>query len=55
MPGCVATGDTIEEAIEQMQHALEMHMEAIIWDREPIPHPYSVLAVSLEGPETALV
>jgi len=55
VPGCVATGDTIEETIEQMQQALKMHMEAIIRDREPIPHPYSVLAVSVEGPETALV
>ncbi len=55
VPGCVATGDTIEETIEQMQKALKMHLEAIMRDREPLPHPYSVLAVNIEVPETALV
>lgn len=55
VPGCVATGDTIEETIEHMQEALQMHMEAITRDHEPIPHPYSVLAVSVEVPEAALV
>ncbi len=38
--GCVATGDTIEETIEQMRKALQMHFEAIIRDHEPLPHPY---------------
>ncbi|MHB8648062.1 MAG: type II toxin-antitoxin system HicB family antitoxin [Thermomicrobiales bacterium] len=53
--GCVATGDTIEETIEQMRKALQMHLEAIVRDSEPLPHPYSVLAVSVEVPEAAFV
>ncbi len=53
--GCVATGDTIEETIEQMRKALPMHLEAIIRDHQPLPHPYSVLAVSVEVPEAALI
>lgn len=55
VPGCVATGDTIEGTIAHMRKALQMHLEAIIRDHEPLPHPYSVLAVSVEVPEAALV
>lgn len=54
VPGCVATGDTIEEAITQMQEALRFHLEAMARDNEPLPVPYSVLAVNIEVPETAL-
>ncbi len=55
VPVCVATGDTIEETIEQMQKALKMHLEAMMQDHEPLPHPYSVLAVNIEVPETVLI
>ncbi len=55
VPGCVATGDTIEETIEHMRKALQMHLEAIIRDPESLPHPYSVLAVNVEAPEAAFV
>lgn len=55
VPGCAATGDTIEGTIERMREALRVHLEAIMRDHEPLPHPYSVLAVSVEVPETALV
>ena len=30
VPGCAATGDTIEETIEHMQEALRVHLEAIM-------------------------
>jgi len=55
VPGCAATGDTIEETIAHMQEALRVHLEAILRDHESLPHPYSVLAVSVEVPEAALV
>ncbi|MCA1670184.1 MAG: type II toxin-antitoxin system HicB family antitoxin [Thermomicrobia bacterium] len=55
VPGCVATGDTIEEMIERIQEALPVHVEAIMRDHESPPHPCSVLAVSVEVPEAALV
>ncbi len=53
--GCVATDDTIEETIKHMRKALQMHLAAIIRDHEPLPHSYSVLAVSVEVPEAVLV
>ncbi len=39
LPGCVTVGDTVEELIENMQEAIEMHLEAIQEDGLPIPEP----------------
>jgi len=48
VPGCIATGATIEETIQHMREALQMHLDAIVRDDEPVPVPYSVLAVNVE-------
>ena len=37
LPGCVTVGDTVEELIENMREAVEMHLEAIQEDGLPIP------------------
>jgi len=37
LPGCVATGKTLEEVKANMRSALKMHLEGMIEDREPIP------------------
>jgi len=37
LPGCVATGDTREEAEANMHEALQLHVEGMIEDGEPIP------------------
>jgi len=37
MPGCVTTGKTVEEALKNMQEALEFHIEGLIEDGLPIP------------------
>ncbi|MDQ6833142.1 MAG: type II toxin-antitoxin system HicB family antitoxin [Chloroflexota bacterium] len=55
VPECVAMGDTVEETIERIRKALQMHLEAIIRDHESLPRPYSVLAVNVEAPEAAFV
>ena len=39
VPGCVATGATIEETISQITEALEFHFEGLREDNEPIPQP----------------
>ena len=41
LPGCVAVGDTLEEVDKNMREAIEMHLEGIIEDHEPIPIPQS--------------
>lgn len=39
LPGCVATGRTIEETRERMAKAMEMHLAAMREDGDPIPEP----------------
>lgn len=41
LPGCVATGDTIEEVRKLMQEAIQMHIESLREHGEPIPPPSS--------------
>lgn len=37
LPGCVAVGKTREEVEENMRTAIEMHVQGMIEDGEPIP------------------
>jgi len=39
LPGCAATGRTIEETRERMTKAMEMHLAAMREDGDPIPEP----------------
>jgi predicted RNase H-like HicB family nuclease len=39
LPGCVSTGDTIEETKQNMREAIEFHIQGMLEDGEPIPQP----------------
>jgi len=41
LPGCIATGATIEEVESNMRGAIEMHLAGMREDGEPIPPPTS--------------
>jgi predicted RNase H-like HicB family nuclease len=41
LPGCVATGKTIEEVEQQIREAIEFHLDGMREDGEPIPPPSS--------------
>jgi len=41
LPGCVATGETREEAERNMHEAIEMHVRGLREDNLPIPQPES--------------
>jgi predicted RNase H-like HicB family nuclease len=41
LPGCVATGATVEEAEAQIREAIEFHLEGMREDGLPIPQPES--------------
>lgn len=43
LPGCVATGSTIEEAESQIREAIEFHLEGMRTDGESIPEPSSTV------------
>ena len=41
LPGCVATGETREDAEQNMYEALQMHLEGLRQDDMPIPESHS--------------
>lgn len=41
LDGVAATGDSREECIVNMQHALAFHIEGMLDDSEPVPAPTS--------------
>ena len=41
LPGCVATGHTIEETEQQIREAIDLHLRGMREDRMPIPEPSS--------------
>ncbi len=47
LPGCVTEGNTIEEAIEMAKEAIQLYIESLIADGEPIPqereHPRAII------------
>ena len=41
LPGCVATGQTLEEIEKQIQEAIQLHLRGMREDGLPIPEPSS--------------
>lgn len=39
LPGCIATGKTLEEVRERMREAIELHLAGLREDGLPIPQP----------------
>jgi predicted RNase H-like HicB family nuclease len=42
LPGCVATGKTVEEVKERMRGAIDLHLRGMREDGQPIPEPTSM-------------
>ena len=49
LPGCVATGDSREEAEKQMYAAIHLHVEGLKEDGLPIPSSSSVAEYVIVG------
>ncbi len=47
LPGCIATGRTIEETKHNMTEAIEAHLQFIRETGDPIPEPTAVVADSV--------
>jgi predicted RNase H-like HicB family nuclease len=41
LPGCVAVGETRDEAMELIREAIELHLESLRENGEPVPVPHS--------------
>ena len=39
LPGCIATGETLDEVKQLMREALELHLRGMREDGLPIPEP----------------
>ncbi|MEO5924284.1 MAG: type II toxin-antitoxin system HicB family antitoxin [Bryobacteraceae bacterium] len=39
LPGCVSAASTLEEAKSLMEEAIEMHLQVMREDGEPVPEP----------------
>jgi predicted RNase H-like HicB family nuclease len=39
LPGCVATGKTIDTALRRIERAIEMHVRGLREDGLPVPRP----------------
>ena len=39
LPGCVATGATREETVDEMRRAIEFHIESLREHGDPVPEP----------------
>lgn len=54
LPGCIATGQTLEEVKKNMREAISMHLEGMIEDNEPIPTSSSLAEyVDVPSPTSA--
>ena len=45
LPGCMALGDTEAETVAEMKEAIGFHLEGLLEDGLPIPHPSTVSAM----------
>ncbi|HNQ22577.1 MAG TPA: type II toxin-antitoxin system HicB family antitoxin [Phycisphaerae bacterium] len=51
LPGCVATGLTVEETVDHIREAIQFHLEGLLEDgQEPPPASASSVAVEAEIP-----
>jgi len=54
LPGCVATGVTVEETVRLIREALWMHLRAMRRDGDAIPAPRHRLGDAVAFPETVV-
>jgi len=44
LPGCITTGKTVAEIERNIREAIELHLEGLAEDGEPIPEPKTVVS-----------
>ena len=54
LPGCIATGRTLQEVEQNMREAIALHVQAMLEDGEPIPVSQSIAEyVNISVPDSA--
>ena len=55
LPGCIATGETYDQTVQNMYEVIEFHLEAMMEDGEPLPQSLSMAAyLTIPEPVTSL-
>ena len=49
LPGCIATGTTVEHARQMISDAIEMHLDLMQQSGEPIPQPSPTYEFAVDG------
>ncbi len=44
LPGCISTGRSVEEIERNIREAIELHLEGMAEDGEPIPEPTTAVS-----------
>ena len=42
LPGCIATGQTVEEAEREIREAIRFHIDGLLEDGLPVPLPTTI-------------
>ncbi|MGO9097464.1 MAG: type II toxin-antitoxin system HicB family antitoxin [Bryobacteraceae bacterium] len=43
LPGCITTGRTVKEIEHNIREAIELHLDGLREDGEPVPEPHTVV------------
>jgi predicted RNase H-like HicB family nuclease len=43
LPGCITTGRTVDEIERNIREAIELHIEGLLEDGEPVPEPHTAV------------
>ena len=50
LPGCITTGKSVEDIERNIREAIELHLQGLREDGEPIPEPQTAVAyIELQG------
>ncbi len=50
LPGCAATGHTLDQVVQEMREAVEFHLEGLRLYQQPVPPPSAVATTVIESP-----
>lgn len=55
LPGCVTEGDTLREAMRNAREAIQVYLESLLADHEPIPRERKIVSRRITVPLKARV
>jgi predicted RNase H-like HicB family nuclease len=53
LPGCITYGETVDEAILMAKEAIELNIESLVENNEPVPDETNTLEYSITLTSTA--